>query len=72
MLFRDALVRASRVRLTCIEILEKQLDQQAEAVLATPLTDLRKALASLGKAAGPPWGKDQKDASLAAMLALAR
>jgi hypothetical protein len=72
-LFRDALVRASRAcGLTCIEILEKQLDQRAEAVLATPLTDLRKTLASLGKAAGPPWGKDQKDASLAAMIALAR
>ena len=72
-LFRDALVRASRAcGLTCVEILEKQLDQQAEAALAAPLTDLRKTIASLGKAAGPPWGKDQKDASLAAMIALAR
>jgi hypothetical protein len=72
-LFRDALVRASsECGLKCVEILEKQVDQQAEAILATPLTDLRKTLASLGKAAGPPWGKDQKDASLAAMIALAR
>ena len=72
-LFRDALVRASRAcGLTCVEILEKQLDERAETVLATPLANLRKTLASLGKAAGPPWGKDQKDASLAAMIALAR
>ena len=72
-LFRDALVRAARAcGLKCTEILEKQLDQQAEAVLATPLSHLRKTLASLGKAAGPPWGKDQKDAALAAMIALGR
>jgi len=72
-LFRDALVRAARAcGLTAVEILEKQVEQQAEAVLATPLADLRKTLASLGKAAGPPWGKDQKEASLAAMIALAR
>jgi len=72
-LFRDALVRASSAcGLTSVEILEKQLNERAARDLATPVTDLRKTLASLGKAAGPPWGKDQKDASLAAMIAFAR
>jgi hypothetical protein len=32
---------------------------------------IQKKLTALGKAAGPPWGKDQKDAALAAMVALA-
>jgi hypothetical protein len=27
-------------------------------------------LNALGKSVGPPWGKDQKDAALAAMIAL--
>jgi hypothetical protein len=27
-------------------------------------------LAALGKAAGPPWGKDQKEAAAAALAAL--
>jgi hypothetical protein len=27
-------------------------------------------IASLGKSVGPPWGKDQKSATLAAMVAL--
>ena len=72
-LFRDALVHASEAcGLKCVGILEKQLDEQAERVLATSLTGLQKTLASLGKSVGPPWGRDQKDASLAAMIALRR
>ena len=72
-LFREALVRASSAcGLTCVEILEKQLDERAERSLATSLATLHKTLASLGKAVGPPWGKDQKDASLAALIALRR
>ena len=70
-LFRDALARAAG---TCgmrfVGIHEKQLDEQAEQALATSVASLRKTMASLGKSVGPPWGKDQKDASLAAMMAL--
>ncbi len=70
-LFRDALARAATASgLRLVGIPEKQLEEQAERVLATPLSTLRKRLASLGKSVGPPWGKDQKDASLAAMIAL--
>jgi hypothetical protein len=72
-LFRDALVRAAgECGLRCVEVLEKQVNERAERALATPLASLRETLASLGKTAGPPWGKDQKDASLAAMIALRR
>jgi len=70
-LFRDALARAARAcGLSFLGIPEKQLDQQAERALATSVSSLRKRIASLGKSVGPPWGKDQKDASLAALIAL--
>lgn len=70
-LFRDALARAaSACGLRFVGIHEKQLDEQAERALTTPVDSLRKTIASLGKSVGPPWGKDQKDASLAAMIAL--
>jgi hypothetical protein len=70
-LFRDALARAAGAcALKVLGIPEKQLDERAERALATPVSSLRKTIASLGKSVGPPWGKDQKDASLAAMIAL--
>jgi hypothetical protein len=70
-LFRDALARAAGAcGLRFLGIAEKQLDEQAERALATSVNSLRKTIASLGKSVGPPWGKDQKDASLVAMIAL--
>jgi hypothetical protein len=70
-LFRDALARAAEAcGLRFLGIPEKQLDEQSERALATSINSLRKTIASLGKSVGPPWGKDQKDASLAAMIAL--
>jgi hypothetical protein len=70
-LFRDALAHAVRAcGLRLLGIPEKQLDEHAERALATSVYSLRKAIASLGKSIGPPWGKDQKDAALAAMIAL--
>ena len=70
-LFRDALARAAAAcGLRFVGIHEKRLDEQDEQALATSVDSLRKTIASLGKSVGPPWGKDQKDASLAAMIAL--
>jgi hypothetical protein len=70
-LFRDALARATEAcSLKLLRVPEKQLDEHAERTLATSLSNLRKTIATLGKSAGPPWGKDQKDAALAAMIAL--
>lgn len=43
--------------------------QEAEKSLRTPASDLLKTVSTLGKSAGPPWGKDQKDAALAALVA---
>ncbi len=71
-LFRDALARAAgSCGLRFFGIPEKQLDELAERELATSVNSSRKLIASLGKSVGPPWGRDQKDATLAAMIALA-
>ena len=70
-LFRDALARAADAcGLRLVAIPEKLLTEQAEWALATSASVLMKRIATLGKSAGPPWGKDQKDAALAAMIAL--
>ena len=70
-LFRDALAEAAEsCGLKLLQVLEKQLDEEAERILKTSVNSLRNTIASLGKSVGPPWGKDQKDAALAAMIAL--
>ena len=70
-LFRDALARAAGAcGLRFVGIHEKRLDELAQRALGTSLNAWKQAIASLGKSVGPPWGKDQKDASLAAMIAL--
>jgi hypothetical protein len=70
-LFRDALVAAAEdCALALVAVPEKSLPEEAEKILAAPRERLAKQLASLGRAIGPPWGKDQKDAALAAMIAL--
>lgn len=70
-LFRDALINAAqKCSLDVVELPEKTLVNHAEKALRTSPDALSKKLSALGKLAGPPWGKDQKDAALAAMLAL--
>src|SRR6185436_5187832 len=70
-LFREALSRAiSECQLELVKIPEKQLNEHAEVTLATPAAKLTKLIAVLGKSIGAPWGKDQKEAALAAMIAL--
>lgn len=69
-LFRDALVRATReCALRLVAIPEKLLMEHAERALKTPMSGLVKKITTIGKSVGPPWGKDQKDAALAAMVA---
>ena len=70
-LFREALVRAANAAgLATISIHEKLLSKHAVSMLRAPASSLAQTLASLGKTIGPPWGKDQKDAALAAMVAM--
>jgi hypothetical protein len=70
-LFPDALVRGARAcGLNVAVIPEKQLSEHAQGSLAEPLSRLMKTIETLGKSVGPPWGKDQKSAALAAMIGL--
>ena len=70
-LFPDALARAAdECGLNLIRIPEKKLSEYAEEKLATPLAEVMKEVMTLGKSVGAPWGKDQKNAALAAMIAL--
>jgi hypothetical protein len=70
-LFREALAAAaSYCELRFVPIPEKELSEFAERSLKTKANVLTKKLAELGKEIGPPWGKDQKDSTLAALIAL--
>jgi len=63
-LFRDALARAAEsCGLRFVGIPEKSLPKRADS-------RLRGRIAGLGKAVGAPWGRDQKEAALAAWVAL--
>lgn len=70
-LFRDALVRAARAcDANLVEIPEARLEAFAAEALGAPREQLAREATALGRAAGPPWGKDQKQAALAARVAL--
>jgi hypothetical protein len=70
-LFREALVEAAKAcHLKVITPPEKTLLQEAEKRLRRSANDLHQTLKQLGKAAGSPWGRDQKDATLAALIML--
>lgn len=70
-LFRDVLAEAARAcDLRLASVPEKTLLEHAESVLGTRRDKLFETVAALGKALGAPWGKDQKDATLVAMIAL--
>lgn len=70
-LFRDALAEAAeKCKLRVVRVQEKLLSEVAEKKLKMTPADLTRAIAVLGKSAGAPWAKDQKEAAIAAMIAL--
>lgn len=70
-LFPEALARAATAcNLNLVAIPEKELGARAEESLGIPFDIAMKRVVALGKSVGPPWGKDQKLAALAAMVAL--
>ncbi len=72
-LFRDAIRAASEsLGIPVTEIRTKELPARAAASLRMPAGQIARRLAAIGRAAGRPWGKDQKDACLAAWTALGR
>ena len=70
-LFQNALVRASeKCKLKTLPVFEKELMAQASKELGSRSDTLVQMIAGLGKPIGAPWGKDQKDAALIALMAL--
>ena len=71
-LYRDALSEAAgEAGLRVVRFMNKESRSEAAAALGWTPGGLERWLASTGKAAGKPWTKDEKDASAAALLALA-
>ena len=72
-LFPDALCKAAAAcNLPLLAIREKQLDKIAEKELGVPFDRIVETISDLRKSIGPPWGKDHRQATLAAMIALTR
>ena len=70
-LFQNALVRAAeKCKLHTLPVLEKELMARASSHLETRADLLVKQIVELGKSVGAPWGKEQKDAALIALMAL--
>lgn len=71
-LYRDVLDgAASASGLRIVRYLNKEVRSEAAAAIGWPLETLDAKLAEMGKLAGAPWTKDEKDATAAAWLALA-
>jgi hypothetical protein len=70
-LFREALLEASQIcGLKAAGIPERELLGSAAAVLGTSEGRVNALVQQLGRGHGPPWGRDQKAAAMAALVAL--
>jgi hypothetical protein len=71
-LFRNVLVAGARANALPVATLpgKSALEAAAKALGMKP-AQLEASLAALGKAAGPPWRKEQREAAAAALVALA-
>lgn len=70
-LFPDALCRAAlKCGLRLVAIPEKQLGEIVKISLSTSEEELPEIIERFGRFVGPPWRKDQKNAAIAAMIAL--
>lgn len=71
-LYRDVTVAAAAAAgLAVVRFLNKEVRSEAAAALGVTLAVLEEHLAEIGRATGRPWTKDEKDATAAALLALA-
>ena len=72
-LFRTALERAARRgRVPCATHVERGLYEAAAAKLKRTPAELKRRVAELGRAVAGPWRAEEKAATLAAWMALAR
>jgi hypothetical protein len=71
-MYRRALVEAvARAGLPVLGVAERDLVDRASKALLLTAAGLPRRLAEIGRPVGPPWGRDEKQAALAAWLALA-
>lgn len=71
-LFRNVIADASReMNVPVTGVKERELLAQASAVLGKSDAELQSYLQKMGRELGPPWTQDEKNATLAAWLALA-
>lgn len=69
-LFRSAIKNASEaLKIPVVEIRAKDLEPRATKLFGVSAEQLAKRLTAIGRAAGKPWSKDQRDSFLAALLA---
>ena len=70
--YREALATAAEAcGLEVVRIPRRELPERFAAALASDEEGASACLAAMGRAAGPPWARDQKDAAMAALVALA-
>jgi len=70
-LFREALIEASQAcGLKATGVPERDLPARAAAALGRSESVVGELVQQLGRGQGPPWGRDQKTAALAALVAL--
>ena len=72
-MFRQVLREAAAVReIAFIDVAEREAEARCTKSVALPIETVRTHLAAMGRAAGPPWTKDQKVAALIAWTCLSR
>jgi hypothetical protein len=70
-LFREAIQSASeRLKLPVTVVRARDLESRGAEMLGVRVAALPERLTAIGRAAGKPWSKDQRDAFLAALLPL--
>jgi hypothetical protein len=70
-LFREALIGASeKCGLRSVGVPQRELPARAAAALGTSESSISALVQQLGRDNGPPWGRDQKLATMAALVAL--
>jgi len=71
-LYREALASAAEeCGLEVVRVPRRELPDRFASALGTDEAGARERLAAMGRAIGPPWARDQKDAAMAALVALA-
>jgi hypothetical protein len=72
-LFRQAIARASEsLQLAVLSVRERQLDAETAKRFQVSAEVARQRLEEIGRAAGRPWALDQRQACMAALLALGK